>query len=94
MGDTKNPSLDLSFIIRDVRNQLAHSKGIVEQAKELGLLADKIGDENLKLEIKNKALEFLKIAEELANNANQTSSVTVSTTAASSQFFTPGHLEK
>ena len=74
----ENRKLDLSYIVQDVRNQITHSKEILEQAKGLRDLADKIQDADTKSELLKKSHELAQIADGLITNANTTSSSTSS----------------
>jgi hypothetical protein len=76
MADSGTKYLDLSFIERDIRNQLAHSKDILSLVERLRDLSFSVKDESAKAQINDLARRFLAIATDLSSNALTTSSKT------------------
>lgn len=66
--------LDLSFIERDVRNQLVHSRDIVAQIEALQSIAANTTDPQAKAQIEAAINALLGIASGLTSNALSTSS--------------------
>jgi hypothetical protein len=70
MADDVGPkSLDLRFIEVDIRNQLARSREILSQVRELRRVASGIDDNRIKAEIHESLTRLLDIADSLASNA-------------------------
>src|SRR5258708_2159318 len=88
MADTPSKPLDLSFLGRDVRNQLEHSKNILHQVQMLQDLLPKIEDEEVKKKIQVAINELLGITTSMTMNAATTTSS--ATTSVSTVFFNIG----
>jgi hypothetical protein len=74
MTDAGPKSLDLKFIEVDIRNQLARSREIVSQVRELRRISSGIDDPRTKAEIHDSLTRLLDIADSLASNALATTS--------------------
>ena len=72
-------SIDLSFVSRDVRNQIAHSRHILTQVQALKDVLQKVENPDARAQIERSINELLTIAGGLTNNATTTSSNTVLT---------------
>jgi hypothetical protein len=74
MADDGSKSLDLKFIEVDIRNQLARSREILSQVRELRRISAGIEDQQIKAEIHDSLTRLLDIADSLASNALATTS--------------------
>jgi len=77
MADSGTKYLDLSFIETDIRNQLGHSKAILDQVGMLQRIADATTtDSQTRVQIEGSIRRLLEIAKGLSENAITTSSST------------------
>jgi hypothetical protein len=87
MADPGQKYLDLSFIERDVRNQLVHSRDIISQVELLRAVASRIEDPATKAQIEDSIRRLLSIANSVSANALSTSA---STATIIGPMFEPG----
>ncbi len=76
MADPGPRYLDLSFIERDVRNQLAHSRDILSQVEVLQRVLPSIQDPAARAQVEASINSLLGIAGGLSSNALSTSTNT------------------
>jgi hypothetical protein len=76
MADSGTKYLDLGFIERDIRNQLAHSKDILSLVERLQKLSSAVEDQSTRAQIDDLARRLLAIASDLSSNALSTSNST------------------
>jgi hypothetical protein len=74
MADADSKHLDLKFIEVDIRNQLARSREILSQVRELRRISSGLDDDRIKAEIHDSLTRLLDIADSLASNALATTS--------------------
>ena len=67
------PSIDLSFLSRDIRNQIAHSRDLLAKVEQLQDLANNANDSELKNKLQTIASNLVSIANSIAQNASTTS---------------------
>ena len=60
---------------RDVRNQIAHGRAILDQVRQLTLIRSKIGDAAVGNEIDNVIAALIKIADQMSVSVATTTSV-------------------
>src|ERR1700674_4383916 len=81
---TSSSSIDLSFLSDDVRNQLAHSRSILDQIQVLQSLLPKINDPEARKQVEESIKKLLNIANSVVINASTTSSNVANTIIISS----------
>jgi predicted metal-dependent hydrolase len=75
----------LGFVSRDVENQIAYARRLLEEARALEAIADRVGDDSTKAELSRSVAALFDLADKLANNAADTTAagVTASTSVSS-----------
>ncbi len=73
------------FVSRDVENQIAYARRLLEEARALEALANKIDDDSTKAELSRSIAVLFDLAGKLADNAADTTAagVTASTSVSS-----------
>jgi len=88
-----SPKLDLSFLARDVRNQIAHSRDLIEQIKSLRETLPKIEDAETRQKVEQTIKGLLGIVDNINANTeftttSGTTTITSSTASFPGTFFT------
>jgi hypothetical protein len=83
MTEAPKRSVDLSYLSTDVRNQIAHSREILDQAKALRDILPEIKEVEARSRIERSIKELLNVASGLAANATSTTAATVMTVVTS-----------
>ena len=76
MSVPSSKTINLGFLAQDIRNQIAHARGLIETAEELKRLAGLIPEGELKTEAETIADRLIQNANDLIKNAENTTAST------------------
>jgi hypothetical protein len=79
MSDDKRQGFDFRFLATDVRNQIVHSRELLNRARELREIKSKIEDEEAKQQLDKTINGILDLVESMNDNTAVTATSSIST---------------